>query len=64
MYKRNRAVLGENRTQAKLTNKQANDIRQLYRDKKGTLRSLGSRFGVSSAVIFNIIHNRTYYIWP
>lgn len=64
MYARGRAVLGENRSQAKLTNKEAEEIREFYRSGNYSHRKLAEKYKVSSAVIFNIIHNKTYHIWP
>lgn len=62
MYKKGRAVLGEDRSQAKLTNEQANQIRMLYKTWGYSHRKLAKEYKVSSAAIFNIIHRKTYYV--
>lgn len=61
MYSRGRAVLGENRSQAKLKNDQAKEIRELYKTGNYSHRGLASKYNISSAAVFNIIHNKTYY---
>ena len=57
-----RAVLGENRSQAKLTNAQADEIRLLNKTWNYSHRKLAKMYKVSSAAIFNIIHRKTYYV--
>lgn len=57
-----RAVLGEDRSQSKLTMKKANQIRELYKTGKYSHRSLGKKFNISSAIIFHVIHNHAWRV--
>ena len=61
-YKTGLKKLGENNAQAKLTNEQVRWIREncILGDKKLGAKALAKSFGVTKAVILNIIHYRTY----
>ena len=51
---------GEKHHMSKLNKNTVLQIRSLYKNKKGTLRSLAKQFGVASPTIFSVIHNRTW----
>jgi len=51
---------GANRYNAKLTQAQAEEIRETYAKYKTPSRKLGEIYGCSKPVILNIIHNRSY----
>lgn len=57
-----RAVCGSKHPDAKLTPKQVLEIRQLYMEGDHTTRSLGTKYGVNSRHIHNIITGKKWKI--
>jgi transcriptional antiterminator len=51
---------GENSCNSKLTNIEANKIRNIYLSEKISLMNLAKRYNVSERTIGRIIHNETY----
>lgn len=51
---------GEKTYNAKLTNKEADEIRSLYRTGNWTHKKLSLHFGVSKSVVQKILNNKTY----
>lgn len=51
---------GEKCPTAKLTNKQAKEIRRLYKTGKYTQKQVGNLYGVSDSVVYWILKNKTY----
>lgn len=51
---------GEKAPRAKLTNKQAREIRSRYKKDGITQAALGREYGISGSAICNLIHGKTY----
>lgn len=58
---RAKTMRGEAHPIAKLDSEKVREIRQLYRSGQGSQPSLAKQFGVSSRLIFNIVHRTA---WP
>jgi hypothetical protein len=51
---------GEQSEAAKLTNAQANEIRELYKQGKYSLRKIGKQYGICAMTVQRIIKNKRY----
>lgn len=60
MYKKGRACIGEERSQAKLTWEKVDKIRSLYPKGGWTHRGLAKKFGISSGIITEILNNKRW----
>ncbi len=58
MVKSGRSLKGERNPSAKLTSKQAEEIRQLYIPRKVSMQKLADKFNVSKSAIAYIIYNQ------
>ena len=55
-----RKIKGEENPNAQLTNKEVVEIRENYVKKRGNIKKLAAKYGVSSGIISNLVNNKTY----
>lgn len=62
MVKKGRQNKGERNGHAKLSNKQAREIRQLYKTGDFTQLQLAKRYGISDGQVCDLVNNKTYKV--